>query len=532
MKSARVLLLLTFLAFLFAVVFSGAVLAQPAGPQSALASFARPVLYSAGFGAQGVAVADLNGDGHLDLIVVDAQCYKCVQSQVSVLLGNGDGTFKPAVNYSAGYQGQSVVVGDLNADGHLDVVVANTCQSMPNPDCPDGGAVTVLLGNGDGSLRPSVTYSSGGFNAGSALIGKVAGDTKPDIIVANQCPNAGSCNGLNDGTVGILLGKGDGTFRPAVTYDAGGINPRSIAFFDTNQDGRPDVVVVSEFECPGCNSGFAVLLGNADGTFQQHMIYSLNGVGGPMVVGDVDRDGHPDLIIALCPNYLCNTDTLANVLLGNGDGTFRDIGLYFDTGGVLPHSITLADVTGDGRLDLIVTNQCRPNTDCTRSTGIVNVLVGRDAGNFLSPVTFNTSGYDPLEVVAADINGDQRPDLIVANNCLRYSCNAKTGTGAPGVFLNNYFPATTTTVASSLNPSKVNQAATFTATISSSDVPDGSTVTFYDGAATLGTGKTSGDVATLTTSFSKAGKHMTKASYAGDVFHKASSGTLTQVVNP
>jgi hypothetical protein len=180
MKSAHVLLPLTVLALLFAVVFSRASLAQPSGPQSALASFARPVLYSAGFGSQGVAVADLNGDGHPDMIVVDAQCdaqcYECVQSQVSVLLGNGDGTFQPAVNYPAGNQGQSVALGDLDADGHLDVVVANTCQSMPNPDCPNGGGATVLLGNGDGTLRPSVTYSSGGFNAVSALIRKVAGD--------------------------------------------------------------------------------------------------------------------------------------------------------------------------------------------------------------------------------------------------------------------------------------------------------------------------------------------------------------------
>ena len=85
---------------------------------------------------------------------------------------------------------------------------------------------------------------------------------------------------------------------------------------------------------------------------------------------------------------------------------------------------------------------------------------------------------------------------------------------------------------SSLNPSRVNQAVTLAATISTSDVPDGSTVTFYDGTAKLGTGTTSGDEATLTTSFSNAGKHMIKASYAGDAFHKASSGKLTQVVNP
>jgi hypothetical protein len=531
MKSARVSLLLTVLPFLFAVVFSTAVLAQPSGPQTALASFARPVLYSAGFGAQGVAVADLNGDGHPDLIVVDAQCYKCAQSQVSVLLGNGDGTFQPAVNYSAGYQGQSVVVGDLNADGHLDVVVANTCQSMPNPDCPDGGGVTVLLGNGDGTLRPSVTYSSGGFNAVSELIGKVAGDTKADIIVVNECQSAANCNGSVDGTVGILLGKGDGTFRPAATYDAGGIYPRSIAFFDTNEDGRPDVVVVSEGECPSCsNSGFAVLLGNSNGTFQPPMIYSLNGVGGPLAIGD--GDGHPDLIIVLCSNYLCNTDSLANVLLGNGNGTFRDTGLYFDTGGVGPLSVTLADVNGDGWLDLIVTNQCRYNADCNRAKGIVNVLVGRDSGNFLPAGTFATSGFAPFGVVAADINGDRRPDLIVANFCLNPSCSAKTGTGTPSILLNNLFAATTTTVTSSVNPSQINHAVTFTATISASDVPDSSTVTFYDGTATLGTGATSGDVATLTTTFSKAGKHTVKASYVGDVFHKPSSGKLTQVVNP
>ena len=532
MKSAPALLLLAVLALLFAVVFSTAVLAQSSGPQAGYFSFARPVLYSAGFGAQSVAVADLNGDGHPDMIVVDARCYQCVQSQVSVLLGKGDGTFQPAINYSAGYQGQSVAVGDLNADGHLDVVIANTCQSMPNPVCPDGGAVTVLLGNGDGTFRPPVTYSSGGFNAVSAIIGKVAGGNKADILVANQCQYASNCDGSADGTVGVLLGKGDGTFRPAVMYDAGGVYPRSIAFFDTNQDGRPDIVVVNEFQCPGCNnSGFAVLLGNPNGTFQPQAIYALSGFGGSLAVGDVNGDGRPDLVVALCNEYSCQFSTNAIVLLGNGDGTFQDAGLYYSTGGSGEQFLTLADLNGDGWLDLVAVGVCRPGTDCRYISGTIAVLVGR-SGGFLPTVTFNVGAYNPLAVVAADINADHRPDLVVANYCLKPTCNAKTGTGTLSVFLNNYFAATTIALTSSLNPSQVKQAVTFTATISTSDVPDGSMVTFYDGSTTLGTGTTSGDAATLTTTFSKAGKHTIQASYAGDAFHKASAGKLTQVVNP
>jgi hypothetical protein len=163
---------------------------------------------------------------------------------------------------------------------------------------------------------------------------------------------------------------------------------------------------------------------------------------------------------------------------------------------------------------------------------MINVLIGRNDGEFLSPVTFNTNGFDPLGVVAADVNADHRSDLIVVNECKSSSCNAKTGTGILSVFLNSYFAPTTIALTSSLNPSQVKQAVTFTATVSTSDVPDGTTITFYDGLATLGTGTTSGDEATLTTSFSTAGRHLIKASYAGDAFHKASSRTLTQVVNP
>ena len=121
------------------------------------------------------------------------------------------------------------------------------------------------------------------------------------------------------------------------------------------------------------------------------------------------------------------------------------------------------------------------------------------------------------------MNGDGRDDVVAAN----------AGDSTVGLLLNSLTVATTTAISSSLNPSQLSQPVTFTAAVTSvSSIPNGSIITFYDGAAKIGTGTTSDGVATLITSFSTAAKYTIKASYPGDAFHKVSSKTVKQVVNP
>jgi transposase-like protein len=137
-----------------------------------------------------------------------------------------------------------------------------------------------------------------------------------------------------------------------------------------------------------------------------------------------------------------------------------------------------------------------------------------------------------LSVVADDVSRDGRPDIIVANSCDRTQEKCLVPPDTLGVLLNTFTASTTTAITSSINPSSVNQPVTFTATItSSSPVPDGSTVTFYNGATEIGTGSTLNGIATFTTSFSAPKKYTIKASYLGDSFHTKSSGTEVQVVN-
>jgi hypothetical protein len=162
---------------------------------------------------------------------------------VGVLLGNGDGTFQTATTYnSGGFYATSVAVADINGDGNPDLVVASQCGSS---NCSNAkGMLEVLLGNGDGTFQTATTYSSGGLGATSVVVGDVNGDGNPDVLVSNMCAN--SINNLcpdSNSSVGVLLGNGNGTFQPVVTYDSGGYNAYSITVADVNGDGKPDLVV-------------------------------------------------------------------------------------------------------------------------------------------------------------------------------------------------------------------------------------------------------------------------------------------------
>ena len=207
-------------------------------------SFANAVTYdTGGFDARAVVAADVNGDGKLDLVIVnecggnDPTCAS-TSGTVSVLLNNGNGTFGTAVTYGPnGYFAVAAAVGDVNGDGKPDIVVANNCAAAPGSGgCTTYGNVAVLLGNGDGTFQPTVTYDSGGSYAQSVAIADVNGDGKPDLVVVNQC--GGSACSSPDGSVAVLLGNGDGTFQTAVTYDTGAFASVAVAVADVNSESQ------------------------------------------------------------------------------------------------------------------------------------------------------------------------------------------------------------------------------------------------------------------------------------------------------
>ncbi len=584
---------------------------KPSAPATPL--FLPPANYLTGAGGPAsIAVADVNGDGIPDLVVascIGAGDQPCGgEGAVGVLLGNGDGTFRSVVTYDAGkYGSTSVAVADLNGDGKPDLVVANPCTSQFF-DCPDEGSVTVLLGNGDGTFQSGAAYDSGGTYASSIAVADFDGDGKMDVVVSNGF----------SATVGVLRGNGNGTLQPVVTYASGGHLATFVATADLNGDGKPDIVVVNQYGSFYLTPGsIGVLLGNGDGTFRPAVPYNSGGKAADWIaIVDLNHDGRPDLVASnLCPfggqaNCGGSFPGVVGVLLGNGDGTFQPAATY-SSGGNFATSLAVADINGDGNPDVVVGNQNGNN---------VGVLLGNRDGTFQQATTFKAGGH-PVALAVADLNRDGKPDIVsdvyspvsaavllnqggaqptttaLASNLNPAVYGQKvtlTATVAPSgtipptgkvTFQWKYFSETfnlgsamlsdsgvatltrsnlnvnaysltavyagdtnnlgstsaalnqtvtqatsAATITSSPNPSAVGQPVTFTARIRSSTVTPSGPVTFAAGTTALGTVQLSGGKATLTTSSLPAGSAVITATYSGSSNIRGSSATVTQVV--
>jgi Bacterial Ig-like domain (group 3)/FG-GAP-like repeat len=469
--------------------------------------FLPPVIYDPkGYGAVrvSVAIADVNGDGKPDLLVANRYACPGCNGSVAVLLGNGDGTFQPAVTYDSGNTAtEKEVVSDVNGDGKPDLVVGNDCGGCSQP-------VGVLLGNGDGTFQPAATYEDI-EGVASIAIADVNGDGKLDVVALGPCPGPGDLCSNGGGAVSVLRGHGDGTFGPGSPfYDSGGRYPKSIEVADLNGDSKPDVVVANLCTSQGCTQGgvVGVLLGTGDtvNPFQPVVVYSGGSRTVDVAIADVNGDGKPDILEVDFGG--------AGVLLGNGDGTFQPR-VGYDTGGSTCCSLVVADVNGDGKLDLIVGNEL---------SGTVAVLLGNGDGTFQPAVTQAES--DPRSLAVADLNGDGRLDLVVGTS---------DGNNTPlvGVMLHVGAVPSKTKVVASLNPSVFGQSVKFTATVSSGSGTPPGTVIFFDGSTSLGSATLVNGHGSISTSVLQAGSHSITAVYQGSLkFNSSVSAPLPQVVNP
>ena len=336
-----------------------------------------------------VAVGDFNGDGIPDMAVANSG-----SNSVSVLIGNGDGSYWLAANFNVGTYPAAIATGDFNHDGHLDLAVVN---GNPNENGV-GGSVTIMPGRGNGDFaQPFGTYSVG-YVPTALAIGDFDGDGNPDIAVVVSNPNPF----LNSGYVSLLMGKPDGTFQAGNNY-AAGIGSTSIAAGDFNGDGKLDLAVGAAINGNILNpqSNVTILINNGSGGFSAASSFNVAALGTipiSIAAADFNNDGRLDLAIAV--------DGSSNLLVaqGNGDGSFTPITV--PTVGTDPFWVTAADLDGDGKMDLVVAN----HGDSTFS-----ILTGNGNETFTMLATYPV-GAGPANVAVSDFNGDGKPDVVVVNN--------------------------------------------------------------------------------------------------------------------
>ena len=454
-----------------------------------------------------IAIGDVNGDGKPDVLTVG--------TYFNVSLGNGDGTLQPPI-IDTNLGGNFLAVADVNGDGKLDVVIAGPPQySYPYN-------VSVLLGNGDGTFQPPIAYNieygQFGLQLTGVAVADVNGDGRPDIAISGSQPG-----NYADGAVAVLLGNGDGTFQPAVFNDSGGVGTDGVAIADMNGDGKPDLLVANLCVPSDCNPGdlvmVGILLGNGDGTFQPAVNY-ISGEGyscgepnsGGLSVADLNGDGKLDVVVV---NAGCGSIA---VMLGNGDGTLRS-GTSYNPGGS-PCCVAIADANRDGKPDLLVVNS---NWNGETFVSAVGILQGNGDGTFRAPVNVSTNGTSSDGIAVANLNRDRKPDLAISNS----------GTGAVSVLLNDTGSASPlTTLSSSPNPSVVGQSIILTTSVTSLLGSPTGTVNFSDGTNLLGSSSLNNGIASFNISSLNAGTQSLTAAYLGSgSFYPSASNPLSQSVN-
>jgi hypothetical protein len=337
------------------------------------------------------AVGDFTGQGKPDLAIAQ------FGTKVYVLLGNGDGTFNQASGSPMVIQQPPwdtlptpymnfITVGDFNNSGKLGLAVSNSTDS----DVP------ILLGNGDGTFTPSSAFV---YTAGEPVSSLAAGD-----FLGNGNLDLAVANGINGVLLNILLGYGDGAFNEAtIPADGYVTNAYMPAVGDFNGDGKLDLAVTGPPLTALQDSVVTILLGNGDGTFNvaSGSVLSTGAAPQAISVADLNGDGKLDLVIV---NYQGNSVT---IFLGDGNGSFTAAPGSPIAVGNAPYAVAVADFNGDGKLDLAVAN----NGD-----GTVTLLLGNGDGTFApassSPISVGTG---PSSIAVGDFNGTGRLGMAVTN---------------------------------------------------------------------------------------------------------------------
>ncbi len=477
-------------------------------------------------GTIGPAIGDFNGDGRPDYAV------PVNSGSVAILLGNGDGTFTngTTINTTSPFEPTSVVVGDFDGDGNQDLAVLSANGI---------GSVNIYLGNGNGTFGTPKNFKVATTNSGSRLlaVGDFDEDGIQDLVATNSSLN----------NVAVLLGNGDGTFGTAVSYSVNtsgnlGQQPWNVVVGDINQDGHLDLAVASDTA-----GSVSILQGNGNGTFKA-VTYVATGAQqvGSVTLGDFDGDGYPDLATTSAP------DNAVYVLINNGNNTigFGAVKKYTMNGG--PYYLTIGDFNRDGSPDIISANGGSNNVGVLLNANNGNGTFGAanyygvGAGSIFANVG-DINGDDRVDLTAVTNNGlsvllSGQAETATLSNVTVAGCSVQSLVatyGGSGTYASSTSPAVnitnaalTTSLALGLAPANAaaGQQVSLTATLSpysqGSTTSNGDLVSFYNGATLLGTAPLASGVAVLNYVL-PAGAYSFLAKFPGDCsFAKSNSNTV------
>jgi hypothetical protein len=434
-----------------------------------------------------ILLADFNRDGNTDIAL---GCSDGTNGGLVILLGHGGGTFQAPVPYPSG-DVEGLAMGDFNGDGILDIAVTDHAQQD----------VTIFIGNGDGSFKAGVVALTTQSYANDVVVADFDGDDKDDLFYA--VATADPSSSLSD--LYFASGNGDGSFKAPVlvTSKAG----EFLTVGDTNGDNKPDVVSTTVQHKKNINIGDSlfVLIGNGDGTFKPAVAY-VSDIPSDPHLADVNGDGKPDIIAGGSYGAL--------VYLGNGNGTFQAysepaIGKFS-----LTYAVNAGDYNNDGNADLVGTDadnyraavslsEVQQVADATALTGLALSPLGSGThyveASYAGDLIYQGSASSTLPLLAAPT-----PTTLT----LTVSPTSVALAGQP------------TILTATLNPYTVGPPTTTT---------DGESVTFSSGGTSLGSGTLHGGIATVTTTALLPGSDALQAAYPGDANYNPSSSSSVNV---
>lgn len=337
--------------------------------------------FIAGARPEDVAAADFNGDGSMDLAVADYGVFGA--GGVHVFLNTGTGAMRPGVDLAVQNPG-AILAADFNRDGLMDLAVSS--QST---------GTTIFLGQGNGQFTQGSTYPNLFGDCTNHAVGIV-----PSVCFATADVNGDGILDLVgavwiDGQITVMLGNGDGTFRQGQTFE--GTGPQTgVAIADFNGDGKPDLAFSVQA------LGAVVYFGHGDGTFGNPLTLKSQALAAGIAAGDVNGDGFPDIVLAggegASLYFLVNS-----YFPGDGKGGFgSEVLVQAD---LAPNAVKLADLNGDGKLDIISANYQANN---------VSISVNEGHGVFGTPALY-VSGISPCQLTVTHLTGSRWPDVVVVD---------------------------------------------------------------------------------------------------------------------